>query len=164
MRFSIAADIFQKWPDFLCGVVVCKNLDNRLEDQHTTELIRETESQIRKDLVLDNLFQNPFFSSWRKAYSAFGSEPSRFKCSSEALTRRILKGDSIRHINKLVDAYNYISIKYRTPVGGEDLDRIKGEVQLKISDGTELFSPLGDSNSETVDKGEVVYLDNEGVL
>jgi len=76
-----------------------------------------------------------------------------------------LKGNQIRHINKLVDAYNYLSLKYRTPVGGEDLVSISNEsIELKIADGQEHFVALGETNSEPVEEGEVVYAAGNEVL
>jgi len=101
---------------------------------------------------------------WRKAYSSFRTDPSKFKCSSEALVRRVLKGDNIRHINKLVDAYNYTSLKYKTPVGGEDLASIKETVWLKIAEGGEHFVALGSTDPEFPERGEVVYVSGKEIL
>ena len=76
-----------------------------------------------------------------------------------------MKGSQLRHISKLVDAYNYLSLKYRTPVGGEDLASIGGKrIELKIADGQERFVALGEANSEPVDAGEVVYAAGNEVL
>ena len=76
-----------------------------------------------------------------------------------------MKGSQIRHISKLVDAYNYLSLKYLTPVGGEDLASIgDSRIELKIADGQEHFVALGEENSEPVDAGEVVYAAGNEVL
>ena len=157
-------EVFERFPDFVCGVVVCSNVENKGEDQTLTKLMREVETDIRSHFVLESLSQNPYFLSWRKAYSAFRTDPTKFKCSSEALVRRVLKGDSIRHINKLVDAYNYISLKCRTPVGGEDLAAIKETICLRFADGDEHFVALGGVDEEHVEKGEVIYATGKEVL
>jgi len=164
LEFKIVEEIFDRFPDFVCGVVVCGNVDNKGENQTLAEFLREAETDIRNHFVLDNLSQNPFFLSWRKTYSSFRTDPTKFKCSSEALVRRVLKGDNIRHINKLVDAYNYISLKYRTPVGGEDLAAIKETISLRFADGDEHFVALGHLDEEQVEKGEVVYAAGKEVL
>jgi lysyl-tRNA synthetase class 2 len=160
----IVEEIFERFPDFVCGIVACSNADNKGENQTLTKLLREAETDIRNHFVLEGLSQNPFFHSWRKAYSAFRTDPTKFKCSSEALVRRVLKGDNIRHINKLVDAYNYISLKYRTPVGGEDLAAIKETICLRFADGDEHFVALGGDDEELVEKGEVVYASGKEIL
>ncbi len=55
----------------------------------------------------------------------------------------MLGGGEIPHISNLVYIYNLISLKYRTPVGGEDLDRIDGNIFLKFAEGDERFVVLG---------------------
>ncbi len=164
MELRIVEEIFERFRDFVCGVLVCSNVDNKGENQTLTKLLREAETDIRNNFVLGTLSQNPFFLSWRKAYSAFRTDPTKFKCSSEALARRVLKGDNIRHINKLVDAYNYISLKYRTPVGGEDSTAIKETIRLMFAEGDEHFVALGRVDEEHVEKGEVIYASGKEVL
>jgi lysyl-tRNA synthetase class 2 len=164
MRFTISKQIFEKYPGFVCGALVCKDIHNSGVSEEALGLLKEAESGIKAQFSLENLSQVPFFAAWRRAYSLFGAEPSRFKCSSEAIARRVLKGDSIRHINKLVDVYNYISMKYRTPVGGEDLAKIDGDISLGFSEGGEPFVPLGVSEVEHPDKGEVIYADGKEVI
>lgn len=165
MEFTISGEIFRRFPDFICGVVVCRGADNSGESDTLTNHLRESESDVRRQLTLEGLSSDPFFASWRRAYSAFGTDPTKSKCSSEALARRVLKGNQIRHINKLVDAYNCISLRYRTPVGGEDLASMTDDgIELKVADGHEHFVALGGADSESVDAGEVVYTSGIEVL
>jgi lysyl-tRNA synthetase class 2 len=134
----------------------------RGENKEILQLLRNEELRIKVEFQLENLAQNPFIQNWRKAYKQFGEDKDR--ASHETLIRRVLKGSEIRHINKLVDIYNYISLKYRTPVGGEDLDKIEGNIYLKFANGSEKFVLLGSSEETHPDKGEVIYSDNEKVL
>ncbi len=161
MKFIISDQIFVKYPKAVVGVVVAKNIDNHGGNQETGQLLRQEEGRIRNDFSLEDLAHNPLVQNWRKAYRLFDSED---RCSSEALIRVILKGNQIRHINKLVDVYNYISLKYRAPVGGEDLDRIEGNIYLKFATGSEKFVILGGSGGESPKKDEVVYADDKEVI
>jgi DNA/RNA-binding domain of Phe-tRNA-synthetase-like protein len=161
MRFIISDQISVKYPKAVIGIVVAKNIDNYGESQEIDQLLRQEEGRVRDDFNLEDLAQNPLILNWRKAYRLFDSDD---RCSSEALVRVILKGNQIRHISKLVDVYNYISLKYRTPVGGEDLDRIKGDICLKFADGKERFVILGGRGEENPKKDEVVYADDKEVI
>ncbi|NIO44280.1 MAG: hypothetical protein GTN36_01865, partial [Candidatus Aenigmarchaeota archaeon] len=96
--------------------------------------------------------------------SSFGAKPKDYKCSVESLLRMILKGTSIRHINKIVDIYNYVSIKHIIPVGGDDADRVEGDIILKFANGTEKFIGLGSQELKNPRSGEVIYLDDKEVL
>lgn len=161
MKFIVSDQIFVKYPQAVIGVVIAKNIDNHGENEEINQLLRQEESRIRDDFDLGSLAQNPFIQNWRKAYRLFDSDD---RCSSEALIRVVLKGSQIRHINKLVDVYNYISMKYRTPVGGEDLDRMDGDIHLKFACGDEKFVILGGREMETPKKDEVVYADDKEII
>jgi DNA/RNA-binding domain of Phe-tRNA-synthetase-like protein len=76
-----------------------------------------------------------------------------------------LKGQSLPNINRIVDIYNAISLKYVIPVGGEDLDKLTGDLVLRFAEGDESF--VNFQNGEEVlshpDKGEVIWADPSGV-
>ncbi len=76
----------------------------------------------------------------------------------------ILDEIELRHINKVVDIYNYISIKYIVPVGGDDTDKIEGSITLKFAQGNEPFVELNSEETKNPREGEVVYVDDKEVL
>ena len=165
MKFKINNKIFEKFFGLNIGVVFTKDTNNKGESQEINDLLREAESKvISKFSQFESPSLHPNIIPWRKAYKKFGSDPHHYHCSSEALVRRILKGNKIRHINKLVDLYNYISLKYVLPLGGEDLDKIKGDLILDYAKGDEQFIRLGGIENEPPLAGEVVYKDEEGVV
>jgi hypothetical protein len=93
---------------------------------------------------------HPHLHAWRNAFSAFGVKPSKFLCSAEALVKRVLKGEELPAINRVVDAYNAVSLRHVVPAGGEDLDRLESDLELTFSDGTEPFDLLsGDGTPES---------------
>ena len=67
----------------------------------------------------------------RLAYKAFGRNPGRYRVSSEALLRRVKRGDELYHINSVVDVNNLISVKSGLSVGSYDLDRISGAIVFR---------------------------------
>ncbi len=96
----------------------------------------------------------PHIAAWRDAYRAFGAKPSRTRPSVDALVRR---ADRLPAINRVVDAYNAISVEHALPIGGEDLDAYRGPARLTVATGTESF------DDEPPAPGEVVWRDDEGV-
>ncbi len=164
MEFKIQKEIFETFPDFIAGVVLMKNGDNRGGAPEIGELLREVEKKQMENFAgLETYSRHEQLAAWRLAYKKFGSDPHQYRCSAEALIRRVLKGEQVRHINKLVDLYNYISLKYVLPVGGEDVDEIKGDLVLGFASGKEPFVRLGGTENEPPQQGEVVYKDDEGV-
>ncbi|WP_405523064.1 B3/4 domain-containing protein [Streptomyces canus] len=109
--------------------------------------------------------EDPHMAAWREVYTAFGSKPSRTRNSAEALAKRALSDAGLPRINLLVDLYNAISVAHLVPVGGEDLDRIRGGMRLVRATGDEDFVTVagGEEAVEHPDAGEVIWRDDEGV-
>ena len=164
MKFKISQEIFEKFPDLNIGIVLAKGIENIGENNEVTKMIREKEKYIRENFNRETLSQTPKIESWRKAYSSFGAKPKKYKCSVENLYRMILEGIKLKHINKLVDIYNYISIKHMVPVGGDDIDKVDGNITLKFAQGDERFVELNSDEIKKPKLGEVVYVDDEEVL
>ena len=103
------------------------------------------------------------FSGWHDTFRWFGSKPKKYRCAAEALLLRVRAGGSIPSILPLVDLYNAASIRSGLPIGGDDLARVCGDVQLTFAAGDELFTePSGRESSPR--KGEVIYRDQSTVL
>ena len=161
MRFKIDHKIFERFPGLTIGVVICKNINNFRTQEEAQRLIREQESNIRAKYNIKTLSQIPKIDIWRKAYSAFGAKPKKNKSSVENLYRLVLQGVNLKHINKLVDIYNYISLKHMVPVGGEDIDKIQGDVVLTFAGPNEqAVLLLGDKEPRPPHAGEVIYKDD----
>lgn len=160
MKFKIDSQIFEKFPDALVGVVIVKNLNNTGISEEIQDQIRQQEKEIRASYDTETLSQNPQIDSWRRAYHAFGAKPKEHKSSVENLYRLVLNGNNIRHINNLVDVYNFISLKHMLPVGGEDTDKIKGDIILTFAEANEApVLLLGDKEPRPPHLGEVIYKD-----
>lgn len=165
MQISIQPEIFTLWPQAQLGLVFVEHANNQadLSDWHPEQIA--IEHYVRQLFpTAEAVGQHPQMQAWRQAYRAFGCDPHKYRCSSEALARQVLKGNTIWGINPLVDCYNYISLKYTVPVGGEDCSHIVGDVVLKRATGTEPFIRLGGTENESPEVGEVVYADDAGVL
>ena len=68
----------------------------------------------------------------RTMYKAVGIDPTKTRPSSEALLRRVRKGDELPRINSLVDVINWCSLESQLSFGLYDLDRIHGDVTLRL--------------------------------
>ena len=161
-RIAIDERILSMFPKFWIGVVIAENCENKKDSSEINMLINEVVEQTKSVFNLDELAKHPLIENWRKAYRKFGEKKDR--ASHESLIRRILRDKGFPRINLLVDIYNYISIKYKCPVGGEDCDKISWPLVLTIANGDERFVPLGEDRVENPYKGEVIWKDAEKVV
>lgn len=160
----IHEDIFTLFPDLILGLVVAKGIDNFSDEAEIVQDIRKLQIKIGQEHNSETLSQLPKIQSWRKAYSAFGAKPKKYKSSVEGLFRMALKGLELRHINTVVDIYNAVSMRHMVPVGGDDLDKVEGDITLRLATGDETFTALNSDISERIKPGEVVYTDRKEVL
>ena len=77
----------------------------------------------------------PGLAEARMLYKSFGMDPSRHRPSSEALLRRVLKGQDLYRISNVVDTCNLASLRFLLPIGMYDLSLVRGDVVLRT--GTE---------------------------
>jgi DNA/RNA-binding domain of Phe-tRNA-synthetase-like protein len=164
MKFIIDKEILQKYPELNLGVVIAQGIDNAVKSDEVINQVREIEKKIREKHNTETLSQIPKIEAWREAYKSFGAKPKKYKSSVEALYRMILSGIDLRHINKLVDIYNYISLKYMIPAGGDDIDKVEGDITLTFAQGNEPFIELNSREVKFPKPGEVVYKDDKEVL
>ena len=164
MKFEIERDILEKFPGLNIGIVIARQINNQGRNDELMGLIREKEKEILAEYDTETLSQFPRIEAWRKAYSSFGAKPKKYKSSVESLYRMILSGTNLRHISKIVNIYNHVSLKYMIPVGGDDLAKVDGDIRLKFACGDEIFVPLNSQEEQSTKPGEVVYVDEREVL
>ncbi|MGW2632521.1 B3/B4 domain-containing protein [Streptomyces chattanoogensis] len=161
----ISGEVQALAPGFGHLAVEAHGLANGPSDEASSALLDEATRRLAERLGGRAPQDDPHIAAWRAAYTAFGCKPSRTRNSAEALARRALADGGLPRINRLVDLYNAISVAHLIPVGGEDLDRIQGDMRLVRATGDEPFVTAagGAEVIEHPEPGEVVWCDDEGV-
>ncbi len=165
MRLVIADPIFDDFPELVLGVVILHGIDNALDRPGITGLLRQAEAALAGKFGSTPVIEHPYIATWREAYRKFGAKPKDYPSSVESLTRRVLNGAVIGHINNLVSLYNTISLRHILPVGGEDLDQIVGDVLLTRAGTDEpAVVLLGEQEARPPRPGEIIYKDDVGAI
>jgi DNA/RNA-binding domain of Phe-tRNA-synthetase-like protein len=68
----------------------------------------------------------------RTMYKRVGLDPTKRRPSSEALLRRVRKGEPLPRINSMVDVCNWCSLEFQLPYGLYDASHIEGDVVLRL--------------------------------
>jgi DNA/RNA-binding domain of Phe-tRNA-synthetase-like protein len=160
----ISPQVLERFPSYRLMVITGSRVRVSAYDEQVDDLLKRQEEQIRNTIELSGLHQHPHISAWRKAYAGFGAKPGKHRCAVEALMRAILKRKSLPRINSLVDLCNCVSVKHVLPIDVMDLDNIEGDISVRFAEGDERFLPLGSSQLEPPNPGEVIYSDGVDVL
>lgn len=162
--FIVEEDLWNLFPNAKIGVVVVNGINNTIKDtEKYKKMILEAEKEAIKYLRNPEFSENEVVKLWRETFKKFKTKKGA-RSSIEALLKRVKNGNHIGTINPLVDIYNSISLRYGMPCGGEDIDKIVGDIRLTKAMGNEHFIPLGSDENEPPYEGEIVYKDDAGAI
>ena len=68
----------------------------------------------------------------RAMYRRVGLDPTKTRPSSEALLRRVRRGEPLPRINSMVDVVNWCSVEFQLPYGLYDRTPIRGLIELRV--------------------------------
>jgi DNA/RNA-binding domain of Phe-tRNA-synthetase-like protein len=164
-KLKIDKSITAQFPEYATFVIYAEGLENKTSNEFCTNLLRIAEREHRAAFGTEKPSFHTHIAAWAQAYKSFGTKPSKYPCSVEALLKRIVKAQDLPAINPAVDLYNAVSIRYVLPVGGEDWDCLTSDLVLKTATGEEPFITF--ENGEEVvtypEPGEVIWVDKSGV-
>ncbi|MCM1092349.1 MAG: phenylalanine--tRNA ligase beta subunit-related protein [Lachnospiraceae bacterium] len=135
MEIIIEPIIRQAAPE-LKVVTIEADVENSPTPQSLIDELQAAAEKIKSTYELSMINKRPAVAATRKAYKALGKEPNRYRPSSEALCRRIVKEMGLYYINSLVDLINVVSIASGYSIGGFDVDKISGDT-LTLGAGRE---------------------------
>ncbi len=155
-RIIVQDQIFDLFPGFYRGIVVVEDLVNHPSYKRIRKLLKK-EIDRRHEAPVAN---DPRLTAWDDAHRRFGSDPDQYFPSIRSLLNRIAANPALPFINAAVALFNYISLKYCIPCGGDDVRAVEGDLVLGLSDGTEKFTALGTDETTSPEPGEVIYFDS----
>ena len=79
----------------------------------------------------------------RTMYKRVGLDPTKTRPSSEALLRRVRKGDAVPRINSMVDVCNWCSLEFQLPYGLYDLAHVEGDaIEMRLGRDGESYGGI----------------------
>jgi DNA/RNA-binding domain of Phe-tRNA-synthetase-like protein len=139
---KISPDVLAKWPTMKLACLSC-NVVIEPKNENLWKKIQHVSQDINLSFEVEEISQLPSIYSARKAYRALGKDPARYRLSSEALLRRIVKGEELYQINNVVDLVNLVSIETGFSIGGYDFEKIDGKILFDIGTISEPYEAIG---------------------
>ncbi len=165
MKLVIEQKVIDLFPDLRIGIVTGRGIDNIGASDEIEAIKRAAAAAVQQHLSTETLSQHPYILAWRETYRRFGTKPKDHRPTAEALLRRILRDEGMPTISKAVDLYLAVEAEFYLPIGGYDLEKVEGDITLRLSPGDEPFTPIGALKPEEMTySGEVVYADSRKIL
>lgn len=165
MLISIENEVLEKYPEVEIGYLVA-----RVTVQKSDPFVECFKQKLRNYLEeqginTTNFAVHPSISQWRKIYeNDFQMNHKMYRSSIEALLRRVVTGKEIWNICNIVDLYNCCSILSLLPMGGYDLKKISGNINIRYAKEGEPFLGLGEREKITAKSNQVVYADDQRII
>jgi DNA/RNA-binding domain of Phe-tRNA-synthetase-like protein len=162
--FSYDPQIVARYPSVAGGAIHATGLTNGPSPAPLAEAFREEQARALAQIGDTPLSELPSLAAWRRAFREFGVDPTGYRSAAEALLRRLTKQGSIPSINALVDIGNLISVRYGVPVAVFDQWMATGGTTVRFATGDEAFTDLGSGERESPQAGEVIFIDEAGLV
>lgn len=162
MKIKIDDQLNSVYPDIRLGLLQFQ-ADVKESDKNFWECMNHTVlSQVQKTIEGKQWNEIPGVKGSRAAYKAFGRNPGRYRVSSEALLRRVRRGDALYTINSVVDVNNLLSIESGLSVGSYDLYQIHGTITFRKAEKGEGYTGIGKDFLDM--ENMLVLADEEGIF
>ena len=158
-HFQYDARIIEQYPRLVGGVIVGTGMANGQTAASLRDMYLAEQEAVKARIGDTPLSELPSLQAWRRAFSAFGVSPTKYRSAAEALLRRLTKKGDIPSINTLVDIGNLVSIRYGLPVAIFDTSQIATPITVHYADGSEHYAELASGETMHPEKGEVIFSD-----
>jgi DNA/RNA-binding domain of Phe-tRNA-synthetase-like protein len=156
--------IVERFPRVIGGVVHAIRVTNGPPSAALVAAFVAEQATVRASLGVASLADVPSLAAWRRVFRDFGVDPTTYRSGAEALLRRLTKQGSLPSINTLVDCGNLVSIRYGLPVAVFDQREMTGDTTVRFATGGESFTDLGSGERAAPDPGEVIFIDDVGLV
>lgn len=142
MDIEISTKIREACPELRLAILICEVKNSVTPDVFWEEMEAEFRN-IRATYLLEEINKRPGIAATRKIYKVLGKDPNRYRPSAEALCRRIVREISVYKVSTLVDIINLVSIRSGFSIGGFDLAKVQGDVELGVGAHNDEFEAIG---------------------
>ena len=163
-RFLYDPDIIERFPALVGGVIHATGVHNDPTPPRLAAAFYDETLAVRARIGETPLSELPTLAAWRKVFRGFGVDPTQYRSAAEGLLRRLTKQGELPSIGTLVDLANLVSIRYALPVAVVDQRGISGGTIVRFARGDERWADLGSSHTEHPEPGEVIFVDEAGVV
>ena len=117
-------------------------------------------TRLREQFTGASWLEIPGVAETRALYKAIGLDPTKVRPSSEALLRRVLKGQALYNVNLLVDTVNLCSLEFQLSYGVYDLKTLSLPIEARLGRSSESYPGIRKGPVHL--DGRICLVDREG--
>ena len=144
------------------GMVTIRGLTVSERNEQLWNQIERQCQRLASEFALGRLAEDAHIAAVRRLQKSFGFDPTRYRPSSEALLRRVLKGRGLHQVNSAVDVNNMCSLEWLLPMCIYDLRNVRGQPRVRIGQPGEEYPGIGRQMFQAENK--VIIADETGIM
>ncbi|TFF40039.1 B3/4 domain-containing protein [Pseudomonas sp. RIT623] len=130
---EVASALSTAWPSLRVGFLYCQ-LAGTVDDGRLPALGAGEPDAVAQQNI----------DSARRLFKACGADPSRYRPSCDALSRRVAGGKPLASVNAVVDIGNCISLRYGVCVGSYDMACLEGPIVCTVGEPQASYQGIAD--------------------
>ncbi|MTH53493.1 hypothetical protein GKZ89_08685 [Bacillus mangrovi] len=142
MEIKVNQELNRLEPSFKIGAAFYRGIEVGESPQMLQGRMRLFQESLYFDFEQKEIKDIPEVQEWRSLFKKTGTDPNRYRPSQEALFRRIKKQQYLETIHSAVDLNNFFSLEYKIPMGIYDLNRIHGDVEIRIGREADTYEAI----------------------
>jgi len=154
--------IRNKIPGLKLGLLLCENINVTQKSSVADRAFEEVQSFITQKFAEAPPAEDEVVGAVRRMYRRIGWEPTRYRPSSEAMIRRIIKDKGLYRINNIVDLANVVSIRFHLLMGLYDSAKINGTITFDVGRENEVYEGISKPVIHAADK--LILRDDDGIF
>ncbi len=156
MRYIVDMALFGMLPEFTRVVLMVRDLDNTRNAAASRNMLQKAARAASEITETQPQGTHSRLAPWHRAYQAFGL--AGLSGTQQGVPSPLIFATKNTPLANVINAF---ALQNVLPAGGDDLDKITGNVWLRPARGTELFMPVGQpEQSESPEIAEIVYVDD----
>ena len=162
MHLQLDESLKTRIPGVTFGMVTIQEVMVRERDERLWQQVETLCQQQVREFALEKLAEYTQIAAVRGLQKSFGFDPTRYRPSSEALLRRVLKGQGLYQINTAVDVNNLCSLEFLLPMCIYDLRNVAGQIVVRVGEPGEEYPGIGRQVFQIAQK--IIIADDHGIM
>ncbi len=161
-RLRTSPAFMEKAGEIIFGLLWSLGMEVKPSGERFEAALNDLTGELERKFANRALSEEAVIGKVRRLYRSVGWEPTKYRPSSEALARRLLRGQGLYRINNVVDWGNLVSARYHIPMGLYDREKISGDIVLDIGREGETYDGISRAGIRAA--GKLVLRDDKGIF
>ena len=161
MKFTVERDVLDLGLKVV-GITIT-NIDNKIKTTNFLKFKDKAYKALKQKYKNFDIETDLILKGYHELHKKINIKRRKNTPISENILKKFLKEEKLSDTNKLTTLYNIVMLDSRLSIGMHDMNKISGNVDLKIVGGTEKYvSSTGEI--KTLNQSQYVYIDKKNII